>query len=267
MAGSLPETFANDSIYLPLYKMKAAEGGGFVLCPGFYEMTNMSYCLKAGTHGPSQGDGYLYAPTKGKMEDVVNAILSSHFFKHPEIPQHDVQVLLWAIIARAKFNNLSGRLKVVTGMLLSPEQIIKLNGGLAETLSGEALQKGLIDLPPAVKSVMEAENNIRNLVETGNNSYEEFERYAILAGFATNDRSDIKQGMWSLHPDGFYIRYFPSGYSRTKVQIYVPKSKGRVIYNAVGTIACPANTGAQRLAQTNIPVDKTNDTFINPCLK
>ena len=72
--------------------------------------------------------------------------------------------------------------------------------------------------------------------------------------------------MWSLHPDGYYIRYFPSGYSRTKVQIYVPESKGQVIYDAVGTIACPANTGAQRLAQTNIPVDNEESPgFKNPC--
>jgi hypothetical protein len=265
MNGSLPETFGNDKTYIPIYKMKAAQGGGFLLCPGFYEMTNMSYCLKAGTHGPSVGDGYMLAPTKGKMEDVVNAILKNHAALHPEIDQHDVQVLLWAIIARAKFENLSNRLKAVSALLLSPKQIIELNGGFVETIGNEALNKGILDLPPAAQKIMEAENNIRGLVERGSDNYEEFEKFAVLSGMATVDRTDIHRGMWSLHPDGYYTRYFPSGYSKTKVQIYVPEKLNQVIYNAVGTIACPANTGAQRLAQTNMPLEKNDHPFTNPC--
>ncbi len=266
MEGSLPENFGNDKTFLPLYKMATDEKGeGFTLCPGYYEMTNMSYCLKAGTHGPSDGDGYMFAPTKGKMDDIVNAILLGHQTKQPQVPQRDVQMLLWAIIARAKFENLSGRLKIVTALLLTPQQIIKLNGGFAATLSNEALKKGIIDVPAPVQTVMEAENNIRRLVETGVDSYEEFEKYAMLAGIATADRSDIKRGMWTLHSNGYYVRYFPNGYSKTKVQVYVPEEKGKIIYNAVGTIACPANTGAQRLAQTNIPLLKTDEIFTDPC--
>jgi hypothetical protein len=257
MEGSLPETFGDDKVFTPLQHMARTESGGFRLCPGYYEMTNMSYCLKAGTHGPSNGDGYMFAPTEGKMEDIVNSILVNHATKHPEISQQDVQVLLWAIIARSKFKDLSGRLKLVSSKLLTPDQIVKLNGGYVETIGGEALNKGLIDMPPAVRAVMEAENQIRRLVEKGSDSYEDFEKFAILAGMAVNDHPHVKRGMWSLHPDGYYIRYFPSGYSRTKVQVYVPAGKGQLVYNAIGTIACPANTGAQRLAQTNIPVPGT----------
>jgi hypothetical protein len=264
MEGSLPESFGNDKTFTPLHKMPF-EANEFQLCPGYYEMTNMSYCLKAGTHGPSEGDGYMYAPVKGKMDDIVISILENHA-KHPEISQRDVQVLLWAIIARAKFKNLSGRLKIVTTQLLTPKQIVKLNGGFVETLGGEALNKGLVDVPPAVQKVMEAENNIRRLVETGVDSYEDFEKFAILAGMAPNDNKEVVRGMWSLHPDGYYIRYFPSGYSRTTVQIYVPEGKDKVKYNAIGTIACPANTGAQRLAQTNMPLEKKEGEFRNPCL-
>lgn len=266
MDGSLPESFGNEKTYLPLHKMEKTDKGGYKLCPGYYEMTNMSYCLKAGTHGPSIGDGYMFAPTEGKMEDIVNAILLNHATKHPEISQQDVQILLWAIIARSKFKNLSGRIKLVSTQLLTPDQIVKLNGGYVETIGGEAMNAGLVDLPPAAKAVLEAENNIRRLVESGSNSYEDFEKFAMLAGIARVDHPNVKRGMWSLHPDGYYIRYFPSGYSRTKVQIYVPESKGQVIYDAVGTIACPANTGSQRLAQTNIPVDNQESPgFKNPC--
>ena len=265
MEGSLPATYGNDKKYVPLYKMKQTEEGAFILCPGYYEMINMSYCLQAGTHGPSNGDGYMYAPTAGKMHDIVNAILLKHATKHQEISQHDVQVLLWAIIARAKFKNLSGRLKVVAALLLTPEEIVKLNGGVAQTLGGEAIKKGIVNLPAPIQSVMEAENNIRLLVEQGSDSYEDFERYAMLAGIAPDNNSEVVRGMWSLHPDGYYVRYFPEGYSRTRVQLWVPDTKGQIIYNAIGTIACPASTGAQRLAQTNIPLEKPSVEYVDPC--
>ena len=46
-----------------MLQLQRTPSGGFVLQPGYYEMHTQSYCLKAGTHGPGGGDGYLYAPT------------------------------------------------------------------------------------------------------------------------------------------------------------------------------------------------------------
>ena len=83
-----------------LMTLQRTPNGGFVLQPGYYEMQTQSYCLKAGTHGPGGGDGYLYAPPKGPAEDAVMTIVRNSV-NHPEIHQHDIQVLLWAIIARA----------------------------------------------------------------------------------------------------------------------------------------------------------------------
>jgi hypothetical protein len=59
----------------PLYLLPKAVGGGFILCEGFFEMTNKSYCLKAGTFAPSKGDGYMYAPTLGPKKEIVITIL------------------------------------------------------------------------------------------------------------------------------------------------------------------------------------------------
>ena len=68
--------------------------------------------------------------------------------------------------------------------------------------------------------------------------------------------TDTPRGIWTLHPDGYYVRYYPSGYSVTKTQIYVPKNSlngKEVVYDATDDIAVPANVGSQRLAQTNEP--------------
>lgn len=241
----------------PLYLLPKNPEGGFILCEGLYEMTNKSYCLKAGTFAPSKGDGYMFAPVLGPKEGIVVAILKSAE-KHPEVDQHDIQALLWTIIARTKFADFNGQVKLTAVKLLNPSQITQLEGGALGVLPFDVMEKAKDQLPAGVKAVFEAENNIRQLVASGNYTYADMEKYAIVAGMAP-PRSDVPSGIWTKHPDGYYIRYFPSGYSVTKVQVYVPKelmaNGKKLVYDAAGDIACPANTGSQRLAQTNEPLE------------
>lgn len=247
--------FHNDQQYTPLTDLPKNPEGGYVLKAGHFEIINKSYCLKAGTYAPSSGDGYMYAPVLGKKKDIVTIILKSAE-KHPEVKQSDIQMLLWTIIARTKFSDYSGSVKETAIRLLTPKQLLQLEGGALGILPFDVVQKAKDQLPSELKLVFEAENNIRNLVSSGNYSYAEFEKYAILAGMAPA-RTDAPRGIWTCHPDGYYVRYFPSGYSQTKTQIYVPEDiitrlKGKkLIYDATDDIACPANTGSQRLAQTN----------------
>ena len=249
--------FKSTEKFQSLYLLPKNPEGGFVLCEGYYEMTNKSYCLQAGTYGPSNGDGYMFAPVLGPKQAVVISILKSAE-KHPDVTQHDVQILLWAIIARTKFANYAGPIKVTALKLLTTRELTQLEGGALGILPIDVVQKAKDKMPAGLQAVFEAENNIRQLVASGNYTYADMEKYAILAGMAP-PRTDVPRGIWTKHPDGYYVRYLPSGYSVTKVQIYVPKellSKGtRLIYDAAGDIACPANTGAQRLAQTNEPLN------------
>src|SRR5262245_5761849 len=88
-----------------MLQLQRTPNGGFVLQEGFFYYQAQSYCIKAGTQGPSKGYGYMYAQTKGPAEEHVMAIVRNAV-NHPEIDQRDIQLLLWAIIARAKFENL-----------------------------------------------------------------------------------------------------------------------------------------------------------------
>src|SRR5690349_25153760 len=72
-----------------LMQLQRTPNGGFVLQPGYYEFHDQSYCLKAGTHGPTSGDGYIYAPPIGTAEDAVMSVVRNSVNK-PQIPQHDV---------------------------------------------------------------------------------------------------------------------------------------------------------------------------------
>jgi hypothetical protein len=62
----------------------------------------------------------------------------------------------------------------------------------------------------------------------------------------------VPSGRWSMHPDGYFVRYLPSGYSSTRVEIWVPQGSPAVgkEYDPAAHIAVPGNTARQRLIQS-----------------
>jgi hypothetical protein len=236
-----------------LMTLQRTPNGGFVLQPGYYSMQTQSYCLKAGTHGPGGGDGYLYAPPKGPAEDAVMTILRNSV-NRPEIPQQKIQTLLWAIIARAKFEDLSSEHKAVASQLLTPRQLATLNRSALDVLQGNALTNALGGVPEPLRQIAQAEAQLRQMLTTPGASFAEMERVAVLSGAAPlgEGSRDVPSGRWSLHPDGYYVRYLPSGYSSTRVEIWVPQGSPSVgkEYDPSTHIAVPGNTARQRLVQS-----------------
>ena len=236
-----------------LMVLQRTPNGGFVLQPGYYVLQTQSYCLKAGTHGPGGGEGYLYAPPKGSAEDAVMSVLRNSVH-HAEIPQNDVQVLLWAIVARAKFEDLQPEMKATAAKLLTPRQLASLNRTALDALSGNALTDALGGVPEPLRQIAQAEAQLRQMMTTPGASFAEMERVAVLSGAAPlgEGSRDVPSGRWSLHPDGYYVRYLPSGYSSTRVEIWVPQGSPAVgkEYDPATHIAVPGNTARQRLAQS-----------------
>lgn len=278
LEGVLQPDFGQDKAYRNLHDMPQGPDGAYQLQPGFYELNNLSYCLKAGTHGPGQGDAYGLANLEGRMDDVVYAVIkrSQDVWRNKEkmdvtqvqdrdnrgnivetafrITQRDVQVLLWAIIAKADFQNMQGRTKVVATMLLTPQQLVKLNGGAVKTVAKFADDKNLVQKPGIIETVERAEASIRALYQNANATYEDFERLAVLAGLA-NEPQAVNRGTWFKHKNGYYVAYYPQSYSRTTTRVYVPEGAGTVSFVATGTVATPSDA-RQRLAQTDISVDE-----------
>jgi hypothetical protein len=242
----------NPSSLVPLTSLARTSNGGFILRPGLYEMHTQSYCLKAGTHGPGGGDGYLYAPPKGPARDAVVSIVRNSV-QHAEIDQHKIQLLLWAIIARAKFENLNPELKAVASQLLTPQQLAMLNRSGLSILPGPAHDRLMQQVPPSARHILEAEARLRQMLTTGA-SFEEMERVAVLAGAASMGEGSrqVPWGRWSRHPDGYYVRYLPRSYNYTVVQIFVPEGSPAVgkEYDPALHIAVPGNTARQRLIQS-----------------
>lgn len=233
-----------------LLELPRSANGGFILQPGYYSFHDQSYCLQAGTHGPGKGEGYLYAPPLGAAKDVVIAIVRGSV-EHPDIDQHTIQALLWAVLARAKIEDLSGELQAAAARLLTPRQLAGLNRGVVDMLSS-----GLIadNLPSEVRSVLQAEADLRRKLSSPGTSFRELEQVAVLAGMAPIGEGSIEvpSKRWSQHPDGYWVRYLPNGYSNTVVEIWVPEGSAGVgkEYDPATHIAVPGNTARQRLIQS-----------------
>jgi hypothetical protein len=242
-----------DSLFVPMSSLDRTPTGGFTLEEGYYEMHTQSYCLKAGTHGPGGGDGYLYAAPQGSAEGAVVAILRNSV-AHPDIPQRDIQVLLWAIIARAKFEELEPRLKATALKLLTHQELAMLNRNALDLMPGPVLDRALNSVPAPIRTVLEAEAQMRQMLTTPGTSFEQMERVAVLAGMAPLGEGSraVPSGRWSLHPDGYYVRYIPQGYSYTVTQIWVPQGSPAIgkEYDPATHIAVPGNTARQRLIQS-----------------
>jgi hypothetical protein len=236
-----------------LMTLQRTPNGGFVIQPGYYQMVDQSYCLKAGTHGPGGGDGYLFAPPKGPAEDAVLTIVRNSV-NRPEIPQNKIQQLLWAIIARAKFEDLQGDLKAVASQLLTPRQLAGLNRSALDALSNPMLGRLGIDMPEPLRQIAQAEQQLRQMLTSTTASFAEMERVAVLTGNAPlgPGSQEVPAGRWSMHPDGYYVRYIPSGYSTTRVEIWAPQGSPAVgkEYDPAAHIAVPGNTSRQRLIQS-----------------
>ena len=205
--------------------------------PGLFEFTAQSYCLKAGTHSPGQGNGYLYAPLKGPQGDIVGNVLRNSY-EHPEIEQSKVQVLLWAIIARTKLTDMSRENQLTASKLLTPEEMFELNGGALALVPDDMKKEAFDKVPEEVRTVLEAEAKLREKLTSVESKYEDLERIAVLTGEVPTgkDSRAVPSGRWSYHGDGYFIRFFPSGYQRDKIQISIaPKitikkdSKGRIV--------------------------------------
>ena len=236
-----------------MLELQRTPNGGFVLQPGYWEMHTQSYCLKAGTHGPGGGDGYIFAPTRGPAEDAVTSILRNSV-NHPEIPQHEIQTLLWAIIARAKFEDLSTQHKAVAARLLTPQQLAQLNRSALDLIPGDEMGALMNRVPAPLRAVVQAEADLRRMLADPSASFADMEAVAVLTGAVGvgPDSRAVPSGRWSLHPDGYYVRYLPQGYSYTVTEIWVPQGSPAVgkEYDPATHIATPGNTSRQRLAQS-----------------
>ena len=229
----------------PLTSLPQSESGGFVLKPGFYETEFKTYCLQPGTPDPRQGDAYLQMPVSGYRKEIVQSILTNSRDRH-DIDQRNIQLLLWSVVSGSKFHSLPWRVQDDAAKLLTSKQIFELKGGVV----------GAIKTFSTATGIMNANNDIKQLFESGMHSYEAYERIAVRREQSKVIKQAVKADQWYKQSENYYVRYFPESYQKVKIQVYVPDglldstnqlNDDYVVFDPTGKQAIPAFTNAQRL--------------------
>jgi hypothetical protein len=233
---------------LPLTDLQQTEEGQIVLAEGYYEADYKSYCLQPGTPDPSDRDAYLQTPLQTYRKEIVETVLRTSLQK-PHLNQKNIQLLLWSVVSGSDYNKLSWPVQLTAQELLSRKQIFELKGGVMGVV--KTVAKSLPDT-----KFSGAHSNMKQLFETGSNTYEAFERVAVLREKSVVHRTDYKKEQWYKQEGGYYLRYFPTSYQQVKIQLYVPagtldstgKQNGNyLLFDPVNRMAAPANSNAQRL--------------------
>jgi hypothetical protein len=197
--------------------------GAYTLTPGAWQMTVQSFCLLAGTTGPSKGNGYLYAPLTGPRAAIINDILD-HSAAHMEIPQEQIQSLLWAILAHARFSELAPELRSAAAALLTKTEIATIEADASERITSAIRDQVMARLPAPAAAIFDAESRLRDAFATGA-SYEEQARLAVREGDPEPQDGDreVQEGRWSI-AGNYLIRFLPSDYTKTTIQVMVPEA-------------------------------------------
>ena len=244
-ASSVLPQITSDKKPQSLMDLPQTQYGGFVLAPGFYEAEFKTYCLQPGTPDPSQGDAYLQGPVTGYRKDIIESVLLNSR-EESQLDQRNVQLLLWSVVSGSNFNKLSRTVQADAMKLLTPKQVFKLKGGVAEVIKTVSYSSNIFN----------ADKGMQRLFETGISSYETFERLAVLSEPSQIRRTGVKYDQWYKQKENYYVRYFPVSYKKVRIQVYVPDSliddKGKangeyVVFDPTGQQAIPAFTNAQRL--------------------
>lgn len=104
------------------------------------------------------------------------------------------------------------------------------------------------------------------LLELGKSSFEVYESIVVLRQHSLKTKAKYKTDQWYPQDSNYYVRCFPQGFQRTKIQIYVPKgsldAKGKksgnyLAFNPINMMVFPANPNAQRLGKGALVADVT----------
>lgn len=193
----------------------------FTLKPGHYKMTIKSFCGKGYTYGPTQGEGYVWGPWKGSKAKFLQTLLHAYNAK-PEVPQRNVQLLIWSILARVKPQDMSADAQSALLALMGQDGMNVLKDGAADYLTGRMADELYKRASKELRPLLEYDNKIRGLSQQANATYNDFERLAVLQA-PENLKTDLNRGIWNLSPKGYLIRYQPHGYSQTDIEVIVPR--------------------------------------------
>ncbi len=212
--------------------------GKFLIKPGAYVGTFQSFCLHAGTYGPTRGNGYVTAPLKGPKAYVIKRVLKQAS-RYPNIPQSQVQTLIWTIEAGVGYEEMSPPMRKTLSTLLwgkdgipsakEMRDVWELAGGFGQFVPADKVNDVLRQIDELQQPLFKARNIIRRInaqqIPFENLNFSALESAAVLQGEPPAYKEDrfVPDSRWVYSKSGLFLRFNPSGYSRTEIEAYCPE--------------------------------------------
>lgn len=195
--------------------------GTFPLKPGRYQLELRSFCARGYTYGPTSGDGYVRGAWQGSKADLLREIMQRYTVMYDTVDQRDVQLLVWAVLARVDPEDMRGGARRALVQLLGDRGIEMMARGALDYFADSAARKLFGSANRQLRPLLEYDNRMRGMFRDANRTYEDFERLAMRPQPA-NVRTEIPAERWNLHPAGYLVRVNSRGYSRMTMQVVVP---------------------------------------------
>lgn len=226
----LPCTFLDDFTpdeALARTEPRRGPAGEWLFPPGIYRLSLLSFCMKPGAWRPAAGgDGYLRAPLKGPRADLIKGLLHRSATRD-EVSQEGMQILLWAIIARTRLQDMPAETRALAERLLTPAELAELRGAALPVLRDDVVEQLVGKLPPFLQDLLRRQNQLRGLLSQGG-SYGELEAVAMGEPGEPSPAGPRPSlvacyGCWTHHPGGAFLRYDVESYALTHLWVVVPR--------------------------------------------
>jgi len=212
-ADTLPPSF-EPKAFRPLMSLDRTDDGSFILKPGMYEAYVQSYALDPGDANTAKPAGYYPAPIKGTKARIVAAVLKQ-IELHPDVVQGDVQQLLLYIVQGQDLEKIPPAYQQVAVRVLPKDIITQMQGAT----QAKAVEQNLMNLLNQ-RMAKDPEAAQQMAQWKAMQQQQQASMPAFNADAAASE--PVLRGTWVQMPGGFYVRYLPDGYMKTRVQLMVP---------------------------------------------
>ncbi len=242
----------------PLLKLPRTPDGAFLLKTGIYEAIVQSYSLEPYDPNTLRSMAFFPAPIKGRRAKVISDILKFAEL-HPDAQQVYIQNLLGLTVFGTDLEKMPSFTQQAAAQIL-PKETLTLIKGSSQAKSLEKTLLGVLS-----KRAPKGAQQVAGALATAEQVDGKFGISKTIADLKTSSEpaeftSSGERGTWMQMPGGFYLRYLPEGYARTRLQVIVPEAameqvdpKKPLTFDPTQYLAVHVGSPAQRLGITLRP--------------
>jgi hypothetical protein len=251
---TLPPT-VEPKAFKPLTSLERSDDGAFILKSGIYEAYLQSYTLDAGDVNLPKAGGYYPAPIKGRRAKIVASLLKESEL-HPDVLQNEIQQLLFFIVQGMDLEKMPPAFQQTAMRVMSKESLRQLQGAAMAGM----IEKSILDI---INQRISKDKNAQKVIGQMNDAEKQAQQNAAAApaDFTTGFAEPVQRGTWAQMPGGFYVRYLPDGYMKTRLQVIVPDAaiaavsgKSALTFDPTQFLAVLAGSPPERIGITLRPV-------------